>query len=71
MLTDKQALELRAYIDSRLSFYDRNFLRLNRDLYIKSNISQWMRAKKIQIPEYSDFYIIRDLLYKQTFNDKG
>ena len=71
MLTDKQATELRAYIESRLRFYDRNYLRLNKDLYIKTNISQWMRAKNIQIPEYSDFYIIRDLLYKQNFNDKG
>lgn len=71
MLTDTQRLELRAYIDSRLRFYDRNYLRLNKDLYIKTNISQWMRAKNIQIPEYSDFYIIRDLLYKQEFNAKG
>ena len=71
MLTDKQATELRAYISHRLNFYDLNRLRLNKELYIKTNISQWMRAKNIQIPEYSDFYIIRDLLYKQNFNDKG
>jgi hypothetical protein len=71
MLTEKQQLELRAYVASRLDFYERNHLRFNRDLYIKTNISQWMRAKNIQIPEYSDFYIIRDLLYKQNFNAKG
>ena len=71
MLTEQQQTELRAYIASRLDFYERNYLRLNKDTYIKANISQWMRAKKIQIPEYSDFYIIRDLLYKQNFNDKG
>lgn len=71
MLTEQQQLELRAYVASRLDFYERNYLRLDRTLYIKTNISQWMRAKNIQIPEYSDFYIIRDLLYKQNFNAKG
>lgn len=71
MLTDKQATELRAYITHRLNFYDRNHLRLNKELYIKTNISQWMKAQNVKIPEYSDFYIIRDLLYKQNFNDKG
>jgi hypothetical protein len=71
MLTEQQQLELRAYIASRLDFYERNRLRLNKDIYIKTNISQWMKARNVQIPEYSNFYIIRDLLYKQNFNAKG